>query len=145
MRRHSELGRDIVGGAGMDDIARYVHHLHERYDGSGYPEGLAGDDIPLESRILHVADAYEAMTSSRVYRDALCLEDAVAELEKGAGTQFDPAIAKAMIGLVHEGVIDSCCEGLEPCETPEELVASPGLNGHSSQNGDVADAQAPSV
>jgi diguanylate cyclase (GGDEF)-like protein len=145
MRRHSELGRDIVGGAGMDDIARYVHHLHERYDGSGYPEGLVGEEIPLESRILHVADAYEAMTSSRVYRDALCLEDAVAELEKGAGTQFDPSIAKAMVGLVREGVIESCCDGLDLGDKAEKMVESAVLNGHSSQNGDVADAQAPSV
>ncbi len=64
MRRHSELGRDIIAGAGMDDIGHIVLHLHERWDGRGYPEGVAGAEIPLESRILHVADALEAMTSS---------------------------------------------------------------------------------
>ena len=144
MRRHSELGRDIVAGAGMDDIAKYVYHLHERYDGNGYPDGLGGDDIPLESRILHVADAFEAMTSSRVYRDALSTEDALAELEAGAGTQFDPDIAKAMIDLVREGVVDAL--GVDECDE-DPLLAPAALNGdvQMQSNGDVADAQAPGV
>ena len=142
MRRHSELGRDIVAGAGMDDIAKYVYHLHERFDGNGYPDGLSGDGIPLESRILHVADAFEAMTSSRVYREALTTEEAIAELEAGAGTQFDPAIAKAMIGLVSEGVIDAV--GVEECDE-DPALAPVAVNGNAQSNGDVADAQAPGV
>ncbi|MDP8943290.1 MAG: diguanylate cyclase [Actinomycetota bacterium] len=105
MRRHSELGRDIIAGAGMQEIAECVLHLHECWDGSGYPAGLAGEDIPLESRILHVADALEAMTSSRVYRKALPVEAALAELERHAGVQFDPAIARAMVALVRAGEV----------------------------------------
>lgn len=100
MRRHSELGRDIIAGAGLYDIGRFVLHLHERWDGGGYPDGIAGEEIPIESRILHVADALEAMTSSRVYRKPLALQDALGELEKHAGTQFDPELAELMVELV---------------------------------------------
>ena len=74
MRRHSELGRDIIAGAGLEEIATWVLHLHERFDGRGYPDGLAGEEIPLESRILHCADALEAMTSSRIYRPGMAVE-----------------------------------------------------------------------
>ncbi len=90
MKRHSELGRDIIAGAGMVEIATWVLHLHERFDGGGYPGGLSGEQIPFESRVLHAADALEAMTSSRVYRSALPIEVALSELKAGAGTQFDP-------------------------------------------------------
>ncbi len=100
MKRHSELARDIIAGAGMLEIATWVLHLHERYDGGGYPSGLSGTEIPLESRLLHAADALEAMTSSRVYRSALPVEVALAELEDGAGTQFDPAVVAALVRLV---------------------------------------------
>jgi HD-GYP domain-containing protein (c-di-GMP phosphodiesterase class II) len=87
----------------MDDVAEWVLHLHERYDGAGYPFGLAGDQIPLQSRILHVADALEAMTSSRVYRTALPLDAALGELENGLGTQFDPDCGRLLIELVKNG------------------------------------------
>ena len=103
MRRHSELGRDIIAGAGMAEIADWVCHLHERFDGRGYPFGAAGEEIPLESRILAVADALEAMTCPRVYRPALTLEDGLAELERGAGSQFDPEVAETCVALVREG------------------------------------------
>jgi HD-GYP domain-containing protein (c-di-GMP phosphodiesterase class II) len=103
MRRHSELGRDIIAGAGLEEIGEWVLHLHERYDGRGYPHGLAGEAIPLASRILHCADALEAMTSSRIYRPGMPVEDALAELERGAGTQFDPEIAAELIRLVRAG------------------------------------------
>jgi diguanylate cyclase (GGDEF)-like protein len=103
MRRHSELGRDIIAGAGMSEIADWVCNLHERYGGGGYPSGVAGDLIPLESRILAVADALEAMTCPRVYRPALRLEDALDELERSAGSQFDPEVATRTIELVRSG------------------------------------------
>jgi diguanylate cyclase (GGDEF)-like protein len=106
MRRHSELGRDIIAGAGMPEIAGWVLHLHERFDGNGYPRRLEGARIPAESRVLHCADALEAMTSSRVYRDALPLEVALAELEKGAGTQFDPVVVSALLELVRSGELE---------------------------------------
>lgn len=103
MRRHSELGRDIIAGAGLEEIATWVLHLHERFDGRGYPDGIAGAQIPLESRILHCADALEAMTSSRIYRPGMAVDRALAELECGAGTQFDPHVAAALIDLVRAG------------------------------------------
>ena len=106
MRRHSELGHDIIAGAGMREIGRWVLHLHERWDGSGYPHGLHGEEIPLESRVLHVADALEAMTSSRAYRKALTVEAALAELEGHAGGQFDRAVARAMVELVRDGEVE---------------------------------------
>jgi HD-GYP domain-containing protein (c-di-GMP phosphodiesterase class II) len=106
MKRHSEFGRDIIAGAGMLEVATWVLHLHERFDGHGYPSGLAGDDIPLESRILHVADAFEAMTSSRTYRKALPTAEAIARIEKSSGTQFDPELAALLVKLVASGRID---------------------------------------
>jgi diguanylate cyclase (GGDEF)-like protein len=105
MKRHSELGRDIIAGAGLEEIATWVLHLHERYDGRGYPEGLGAEEIPLPSRILHCADALEAMTSSRIYRPGMEVAAALAELERGAGTQFDPHVAATLIDLVRDGVL----------------------------------------
>ena len=106
MRRHSELGRDIIAGAGMAEIADFLLHLHERFDGKGYPNGLAGTEIPLESRILHVADALEAMTSSRVYRAAMPVDEALAEIERCRGTQMDPEVAGALLELVADGELE---------------------------------------
>jgi diguanylate cyclase (GGDEF)-like protein len=103
MRRHSELGRDIIAGAGLEEIAEWVLRLHERFDGRGYPDGLAAEEIPLESRVLHCADALEAMTSSRIYRPGMEVERALAELERGAGSQFDPQVALVLVELVREG------------------------------------------
>jgi len=105
MRRHSELGRDIIAGAGLEEIAEWVLHLHERFDGGGYPDNLSGQEIPLESRILHCADALEAMTSSRIYRPGLAVDGALGELERGAGSQFDPLVAAALIDLVRDGIL----------------------------------------
>ncbi|HKR98141.1 MAG TPA: diguanylate cyclase [Candidatus Dormibacteraeota bacterium] len=116
MRRHSELGRDIVAGAGMTEIADWVCHLHERYVGGGYPMGLRGELIPLESRILAAADALEAMTYPRVYRPALTLEEALAELERGAGTQFDPAVAAKLVQLVRSGELEVGNGGIDTVE-----------------------------
>jgi diguanylate cyclase (GGDEF)-like protein len=105
MQRHSTLGRDIVEGAGMPEIADWVLYLHERWDGRGYPEKLAGEEIPLASRVLGVADAFEAMTSSRLYRRGMPVERALTELEKSAGAQFDPQVALRMVDLVRAGAI----------------------------------------
>jgi len=80
----------------MHDEARWVRHHHERYDGGGYPDGLAGDEIPIESRIILVADAFEAMTSDRPYRKAPGLDFALGELSRHAGTQFDPRVVEAL-------------------------------------------------
>jgi diguanylate cyclase (GGDEF)-like protein/putative nucleotidyltransferase with HDIG domain len=100
MRKHSELGARMVAAAGMDDISSWVLAHHERPDGRGYPAGLSGGDIPLESRILAVGDAYEAMTSDRPYRRALGHGLAVAELERHVGRQFDGDVVAALIASV---------------------------------------------
>jgi diguanylate cyclase (GGDEF)-like protein/putative nucleotidyltransferase with HDIG domain len=111
MKRHSLLGCDIVRAADMPVEARWVRHHHERFDGRGYPDGLAGDDIPLESRIILVADAYEAMTSDRPYRKAPGEAVAVAELRRHAGTQFDPAVVAALCRVLDRGALSV---GAEP-------------------------------
>src|SRR3954469_11660097 len=96
MKRHSLLGFDIVQAADMPIGAAWVPHHHERFDGGSYPDSLAGDAIPLESRIILVADAFEAMTSDRPYRKAPGQEFALAELGRHAGAQFDPAVVDAL-------------------------------------------------
>ena len=81
----------------LTEVIQIVLHHHERYDGSGYPDGVAGSEIPLGARILSVADAYDALTSKRPYRDALSHEDAIGVLKEAAGTQFDPVIVRAFL------------------------------------------------
>ncbi len=103
MKRHSLLGYDIVQAADMELEARWVRHHHERYDGRGYPDGLAGDAIPLEARIILVADAFEAMTSDRPYRKAPGQSFAIEELHRHAGAQFDPAVVAALTRVVERG------------------------------------------
>jgi diguanylate cyclase (GGDEF)-like protein/putative nucleotidyltransferase with HDIG domain len=95
IQRHPELGSRILEHANLRDISAWVLHHHERVDGGGYPQALVGAAIPLEARILAVADAYEAMTSDRPYRDALPLEVARDELRRGAGSQFDREVVVA--------------------------------------------------
>ena len=80
-----------------------MRHHHERVDGAGYPDGLAGDEIPLEARIIFVADSFEAMTSDRPYRAGMGVDEAVAELRRCSGTQFEPEIVEALAHLVEEG------------------------------------------
>ena len=100
MTRHPEIGARILEHAGLRDIAAWVLAHHERLDGRGYPSGLAADEIPLESRILAVADAYEAMIADRPYRSGMPPEEARAELERCAGTQFDPTVVEAFLGTL---------------------------------------------
>jgi HD-GYP domain-containing protein (c-di-GMP phosphodiesterase class II) len=78
-------------------VATWVRHHHERWDGRGYPERLAGERIPLGARILFVADAFDAMTTDQSWRPKLSVEEAVAELERCSGTQFDPAVVAALL------------------------------------------------
>ncbi len=100
MTRHPEIGARILEHAGLRDIAAWVLAHHERLDGRGYPGGLAADEIPLEARILAVADAYEAMIADRPYRRGMPAEEARAELERCAGTQFDPTVVEAFLGTL---------------------------------------------
>lgn len=98
VQRHSEIGYRILSTVGeLAGMAEYVLYHHEKWDGQGYPKGLKGDDIPLEARILAIMDAYEAMTSHRPYRGPLPEKEALEELEKHAGTQFDPELVRIFI------------------------------------------------
>jgi diguanylate cyclase (GGDEF)-like protein/putative nucleotidyltransferase with HDIG domain len=97
MYTHPEIGARLLSRPEFDDLRAWILAHHERPDGLGYPHALAADDIPLEARILAVADAYEAMTADRVYRPALGEEAARAELEAGAGTQFDQEVVSAFL------------------------------------------------
>ena len=100
LRRHPQIGYRILRSLGVEPVSTWVLHHHERWDGRGYPHGLGGEDIPLGSRILFVADAYDAMTSDRIYREHVAHEDAIAELERCAGTQFDPQIVAVFVRSV---------------------------------------------
>jgi putative two-component system response regulator len=103
MRRHSEIGAAILEvHEAMADIARIVRHHHERWDGHGYPSGLAGEDIPIGARIIAVADAYSAMTTDRIYRPAMSMDHAWAELHAHCGTEFDPEIVAVFEQVVDE-------------------------------------------
>jgi len=98
---HPRIGYRLVEQVpALDSIAPAVLHHHERFDGDGYPAGLAGDEIPLEARVICVADSFSAMTSERPYRAALELEEACAELERCAGTQFDPQVVRLFVEAV---------------------------------------------
>jgi len=103
MRRHPVIGFEIVSGIEfLTDAAQIVRHHHERFDGEGYPDGLAGDEIPLAARIFAVADALDAMTTDRPYRPGLTIDQAREEIRAGAGAQFDPTVVEQLDGLSDE-------------------------------------------
>jgi putative nucleotidyltransferase with HDIG domain len=107
VRYHPLLGVRILESVEqLADIIPFIRHHHERYDGGGYPDGLKGDDIPLEARILTVADAYEAITSNRPYRKARSPGEALREIRKGAGSQFDPQVVSAFQSAFENGQLD---------------------------------------
>jgi len=100
---HSRIGADIISHIKiLQHLSPLILHLHERYDGRGYPDGLKGEDIPLGSRILMVADAFSAMTSDRPYRRAMAREEAMEEIKRNAGTQFDPKIVNLFLSMLKE-------------------------------------------
>ena len=102
MRRHPELGPRILEHANLRDVAGWVRAHHERVDGRGYPAALAADQIPLEAKILAVADSYEAMTADRPYRRAMPAELAQEELRRNAGSQFDPMVVDAFLAVLDD-------------------------------------------
>jgi putative nucleotidyltransferase with HDIG domain len=103
IREHPRAGaRILLRLAALREAIPYVLYHHERWDGNGYPSGKAGAEIPLEARVLAIADAFDAMTSDRPYRRALTHDQAVAEVERCAGTQFDPEIARVFLELFAE-------------------------------------------
>lgn len=103
IKTHSVIGSDLLSkSTDMPRMAIGARWHHERYDGTGYPDRLAGKDIPEEARIIAVADAYDAMTSRRSYREALSQEVVRKEIEDGKGTQFDAVFADIMLGMIDE-------------------------------------------
>ena len=100
MRRHPALGAGVLADAGLHEVARIVRHHHERVDGGGYPDGLRGDEIPLEARIVHVADAFDAMTSDRPYSRARTEDEALVEVVRHAGRQFDRRCVAAFVATL---------------------------------------------
>jgi diguanylate cyclase (GGDEF)-like protein/putative nucleotidyltransferase with HDIG domain len=101
MRGHPMIGERIVRSLpGLGPVARIVRHEHERWDGSGYPDGLKGDEIPIGARIVFACDAYHAMISDRPYRPAKSHGEAIRELAEGAGSQFDPQVTEVLIGYL---------------------------------------------
>ena len=96
MKTHSVLGYNIILAADMPTEAEWIRHHHSRWDGNGYPDNIAGEAIPLESRIIFVADSFEAMTSDRPYRKAPGQQFAIDELRRNSGTQFDPSVVEAI-------------------------------------------------
>ena len=115
IQRHTLIGVDILKDITLiEHVAEVAHYHHERYDGTGYPEGLSGEEIPIEARIVAVADSYDAMNSKRIYRTALEKEKIIEELESCSGTQFDPVIAELFVRLIREGKVDTALLPAEP-------------------------------
>ncbi|QWC00572.1 diguanylate cyclase [Mycoplasmatota bacterium] len=101
IKKHPEIGYRILSASSQYiDVAKDILYHHEHYDGKGYPRGLVGEDIPLNSRIISVVDAYDAMTLSRPYRSSFTKEEALKELERCSGTQFDPTVAKVFVEIM---------------------------------------------
>jgi HD-GYP domain-containing protein (c-di-GMP phosphodiesterase class II) len=125
MKLHTVEGQqmlDRVGGV-LGEVGRVVRSSHEHFDGSGYPDRLAGDAIPIESRIVSCCDAFSAMTTTRSYRKAMSLESAREELVRNAGTQFDPTVVDALLTIIRaEHVVVG----------PATLDAEPSAAAHSA-------------
>jgi HD-GYP domain-containing protein (c-di-GMP phosphodiesterase class II) len=119
MRQHPEMGAHMLQGVPflLPAVTCALRH-HEQYDGRGYPDGMAGEAIPIEARVVAVADTFDAMTSDRPYRKGLPLDTATAEIERCTGTQFDPRVAAAFLRAVRAGAIT-------PVNTTPALAAAP--------------------
>ena len=125
MRTHTEIGARIVGdNADLADVAESILSHHERWDGSGYPRNLAGDDIPLHARMLSVVDSFDAMISERTYKKAMGVDAALQEIKRCAGTQFDPVIADVFHEMISANIRDG--------ETP--WGGSPNTHYHTDQS-----------
>jgi HD-GYP domain-containing protein (c-di-GMP phosphodiesterase class II) len=108
MKSHSTLGANIVKEVPfLSDLYKLILHHHEHFDGSGYPGGLVGENIPLGARILHLADAFDAMTSDRPYRSSLGHQEAVRRIVADSGKHFDPTLVGAFLRVARKkGIID---------------------------------------
>ncbi|MBI2424762.1 MAG: HD domain-containing protein [Candidatus Hydrogenedentes bacterium] len=124
MKVHPERGAQLLQDVDfLKPLIPYCLYHHERFDGRGYPTGLGGEEIPIEGRVVAVADAFDAMTSNRPYRKGLDPEIAISEIEKGKSTQFDPFCAEALIKCYREGKIDRILQDYH--KTDEKSIACP--------------------
>jgi HD-GYP domain-containing protein (c-di-GMP phosphodiesterase class II) len=114
MQHHPDIGARILSPlSSLQEVGLFVRHHHENYDGSGYPDGLKEDEIPQASRIIHLVDAFDAMTTNRPYRKALSREEAFSRIKKGRGKQFDPVSVDIFFQLEEEGRIKAISEEVE--------------------------------
>ncbi|HEY9288289.1 MAG TPA: HD domain-containing phosphohydrolase [Candidatus Dormibacteraeota bacterium] len=130
MRRHPQIGADIIGPVeGLHHVAPLIRHHHEKWDGTGYPKGMKGDEIPLGSRIIAVADAFEAMVADRIYRPSLGLSKALEEIKSGRGSHFDPRVVDAFLDLIATDTVHlplpTKDQGQKPLPARPEELAQP--------------------
>jgi HD-GYP domain-containing protein (c-di-GMP phosphodiesterase class II) len=124
MKRHTVIGERILAAApALSAIAPLVRSSHERPDGSGYPDGLRAEEIPLSSRIVAVVDAYDAMATTRPYAPRLTPDQAIDELRRCAGSQFDPSVVDAFVAVWHEARDDISAYGPSDLADPTEIAA----------------------
>ena len=127
IQRHCAYGYEILKDINLmkKDLNVILYH-HERYDGTGYPKGKKGKEIPLGARILSICDAFDVMTTGRIYKPAMSREEVIQELKRCAGTQFDPEIVEKMFELIDKGIFDNSFKD-KTNETGPKLDASPEL------------------
>ena len=114
IRKHPEIGNNIINKIRvLHPVVDIVRHHHERFGGGGYPDGLRGEEITLGARIVAVADAFDAMTSTRAYRSALSIDKTMQEMRRCQGSQFDPAVIDVLVTLQRKGNLDKhwCIQG----------------------------------
>ena len=143
MRAHTEIGDHLLEPLELLAAVRpIVRHHHERWDGFGYPDRLSGSAIPLGARIMSVADAVDAMSASRVYRAALPQVEIVRELERGRGTQWDPAIVDHALRLIESGAVTFAPDGLEIAESfpGAAVLRFPGPNARRNRRRHLGEA-----
>jgi HD-GYP domain-containing protein (c-di-GMP phosphodiesterase class II) len=99
VREHSPLGERVLRSTKLDEVLPWVRHHHECWDGTGYPDGLQGEEIPLEARILSICDSYDALTSERSYREAMSKGAALQEIDLNLGSQYDPALGEVFLRM----------------------------------------------
>jgi two-component system cell cycle response regulator len=139
MRRHTIIGERILAAApALGPVAALVRSSHERWDGGGYPDGLTGEDIPLGSRVIAACDAFEAMVAERPYAAPLSDEEALAELERSSGTQFDPAVVQAFIAEWHERTAHGVRSMTETIDADLPPGAAPALPAEEQDGGSGA-------